>query len=485
MNDQFDDPSEAAVRSDAAARRSMLPAHRISSYGAAPMVRGIERAVAEAVGFAARGIDHPRVHAIVAPVAQPLVANVAAALRIDVSMTTDADEVEPMVAASDALLVNLGMLDGDRRQGIIAAVRAARAFVLDPVKVDRSPERLAFARELLAYGPKVVKGNAAEMAALGPLPKGTVGLTTGARDRIERDGTRVELSNGTALLDQMIATGCAAGLLVAAQLATHGDPLLAAIAGTTHLAIAGELAASDAHTLGPGSFAVRLLDDLAHLTRDQVFARLVLSRGAPDPRLYLLLGPDVADPVGLVNEAVAGGVSLVQWRDKTGGTADQVAIVRRLVAECGVPIVVNDRADVAAIAGADAIHVGHGDLTPAEASRLTGLPVGATIHSIAEANEMARHEIAYASVGGVFETTSKVNPNPPIAIEGFAKIAERVRALRRPCPVVAIAGIDADRARSLARAGADGIAVMSAITKSEDPRGAAAALRLAFEEGRR
>jgi len=202
-----------------------------------------------------------------------------------------------------------------------------------------------------------------------------------------------------------------------------------------------------------------------------------------DPSVYLVMGPDVADPVRLAKDAVAGGVSLIQWRDKTGSTADQVALVRALVAAVPVPVLVNDRADVALIAGAAGVHVGHGDLTPREARRIVGETaiVGVTIHTLDEAAAAIGEPIDYASVGGVYETTSKVNPNPPIGVDGFAAIAATFRAAG-PMPVVAIAGIDAARAAELRAAGADGVAVMSAITRAADPTAAARAIAAIFEE---
>lgn len=197
------------------------------------------------------------------------------------------------------------------------------------------------------------------------------------------------------------------------------------------------------------------------------------------------MGPDVADPVALARAAVAGGVGLIQWRDKSGSTADQVAAVRALVEAVPVPVLVNDRCDVAHAAGAAGVHVGHGDLTPAEARAIVGETaiVGLTVHTLAEAAAADGAPIDYASVGGVFETTSKHNPQPPIGIDGFAAIAARLREGRAALPVVAIAGIDAERARRLTEAGADGVAVMSAITRAADPRAAAAALRSAVKRG--
>lgn len=440
------------------------------------------KAIAAAIDRLVAGA-RPRIHALLAPVAQPLTANVATALGIDVSMTTDAEEVRPMAAGSDAILANLGMLDPARRAGIEAAVATGRPFVLDPVKIDRVPVRREFAAGLLANGPAIVKGNPAEMAALGALPAGAVSVTTGAVDRIARAGEiPTALVNGTPLLDRVIATGCAEGMLCAAMLPLAPDARIAATAAVSLLNVSAERAAAGA--AGPGTFAARLLDALAEADGASVVARLAV-RPAADLTAYLVLGPDVPDPAAIVREAVAGGVSLVQWRDKTGSTAEQVAAVRRLVAASAAPVLVNDRADVALAAGAAGVHVGHGDLDPWQARAIVGPEriVGLTVHTMEEAEAADGAPIDYASVGGVFETTSKTNPHPPIGIDGFRAITERLRR-DRPLPVCAIAGITAGRARALAAAGADGVAVMSAVTGAEDPRAAAAALAAAVREGR-
>ena len=417
-----------------------------------------------------------------APVAQPLAANVAAALGIDISMTTDAEAVETMAAGSDAVLANLGMLEPGRAAGIDSAVAAGRPFVLDPVKIDRVPARRDFARALANRKPAIVKGNAAEMAALGPVDGEAVCVTTGAVDTIAGAGrSAVRLANGTPLLDRVIATGCAAGVLCAAMLPLARDRHVAALAAVSLLNVAAERAASGAP--GPGTFAARLIDALAASDGPGI-AHAVRIAPPVDVSAYLVMGPDVADPSALVRAAALGGVSMVQWRDKTGSTGEQVEAVRALVAASPVPVVVNDRVDVAVAAGAAGVHVGHGDLDPWQARRIVGPEaiVGLTVHTLAEAAAADGAPIDYASVGGVFETTSKTNPDPPIGIEGFRAIAARLRR-DRPMPVCAIAGITAARAGELARAGADGVAVMSAVTKAEDPQAAAAALVAALGRG--
>lgn len=180
-----------------------------------------------------------------------------------------------MAARSDALLVNLGMMDRARRHGAMAAVASGCPFVLDPVKVDRSPARLGFAQRLLARSPAVVKGNVAEMAALAPLPQDRVAATTGPVDHVVQGRRTATLANGSAMLDRVIATGCAAGLLVAAMVAVEDDAFVATLAALALMGVAAEDAAERAQ--GPGSFAVALLDALAATDGAAVRAALRLN----------------------------------------------------------------------------------------------------------------------------------------------------------------------------------------------------------------
>lgn len=228
------------------------------------------RQIADAIN--AMRAARPRIHAIVSPVAQPLVANVAAALSIDISMTIDAVDVRAMVASSDGFLINLGMLDRDRREGAMAAVASGLPFVLDPVKVDRSGDRLGFAQALIEAQPRIIKGNIGEMAALGQIQTDAVCVTTGAEDEIVAEGRRVVVANDTPILSRVIATGCATGMLMTAISAVEDDSFVAAVSGAALMSVAGEVAAETAKL--PGSFAVALIDTLAELNGEEI-ARLV------------------------------------------------------------------------------------------------------------------------------------------------------------------------------------------------------------------
>ncbi len=198
-----------------------------------------------------------------------------------------------------------------------------------------------------------------------------------------------------------------------------------------------------------------------------------------DLSLYLVIGPDhcAGRPMADVAEAaVRGGAGIVQLRDKTSSTGRQIDDARELKARLTphhVPLLINDRVDVALAAGADGVHLGQSDMDPSDARRLLGTSaiIGVTVHTLDEARLVPCNQVDYVSIGGVFATTSKNNPNPPIDVTGCAEIAALF-----DLPLVAIAGITADNAASVIAAGVDGIAVISAVCAASDPSAAAADL---------
>lgn len=220
--------------------------------------------------------DQPRVHAVTSPVAAELTANVLLALGAQPSLTADPAEIEPFVHGCGAVLLNLGMLDGPRRESLPAALALARRLgkpiVLDPVYIEASPGRAALARALADPPVTVVKLNRAE-AAVGGLGLGEVVCVTGATDMVMSADRRLTLLNGHPLMARVTAMGCAAGAVIAAALAVERDGFAAAAAALAIMGVAGEMAGETAR--GPGSFAVAMLDALAALDADDLAARLI------------------------------------------------------------------------------------------------------------------------------------------------------------------------------------------------------------------
>jgi thiamine-phosphate pyrophosphorylase len=204
-----------------------------------------------------------------------------------------------------------------------------------------------------------------------------------------------------------------------------------------------------------------------------------------DVRLNAIVDPERANGRALDEIArltVAGGATLIQLRDKYGSTRRMIAEARAIkaaLAGTGVPLVINDRVDVALIAEADGVHVGQDDMCVADARRLLGPKaiIGLSIKTVALANGAPIDQLDYVGVGGVYATTSKDNPNTPIGVAGLAAIVAAFRARRPDLPVCGIAGIDATNAAPVIAGGADGVAVISALSAQNDPQAAARELR--------
>jgi hydroxyethylthiazole kinase len=206
----------------------------------------------------------PRVQCLTNTVAQQITANVLLAVGARVSMATHPDEVVDMTASADALLINLGTLDAARVAAIPRLLADRRVLakprVLDPVFVEHSPLRRALALQVIAAGPLIVKGNAAELAVLA-LPASVTRIETGAVDRMAGAGSVREISGGHPWMAEVTGLGCALGGLIAACAAVEADPVKAGVAALEAFARAGERAAARAS--GPGSFAVAFVDALA------------------------------------------------------------------------------------------------------------------------------------------------------------------------------------------------------------------------------
>ena len=204
-------------------------------------------------------------------------------------------------------------------------------------------------------------------------------------------------------------------------------------------------------------------------------------RRLPDLRLMLVTDAAMTARRGLVETvlaAVAGGVTIVQLRDKDASEDEMLATGRVLLtalAPLGVPLLVNDRVGVAAALGVH-LHIGQEDGDPASARSAIG-PDAILGLSVTRAAEMATVDgriVDYVGLGPVFPTGSKPDAAPALGLEAFGAIARDL-----PVPVVAIGGIDAANAAAVIAAGAVGVAVVSAICAADDPRAAAAALRRA------
>jgi thiamine-phosphate pyrophosphorylase len=187
------------------------------------------------------------------------------------------------------------------------------------------------------------------------------------------------------------------------------------------------------------------------------------------PRLYAIVDASLLPPglpalAGFAAELVAGGATLLQYRNKLAGTAAILSEARELrrVAK-GVTLIMNDRADLCLAAGFDGVHLGQDDLSVEAARKVVGSAtwVAISTHNTAQVREADSTAVDYIAVGPVFATSSKRNPDPAIGLEG---VREARRATQKP--LVAIGGIKRTNCRDVIAAGADSVAVISDLLES-------------------
>lgn len=189
------------------------------------------------------------------------------------------------------------------------------------------------------------------------------------------------------------------------------------------------------------------------------------------PALYAILDPDVVCRrlLHVAEVLVDAGVELIQLRDKHGSArriySEAVELVQRF-ASSRIRVIVNDRPDIARMAGAGGVHVGQDDLLVEDARSIMGMSpwVGISTHNVAQVRDADRTSADYVAVGPIFATVSKDNPDPVVGLE-FIRMARRLTRK----PLVAIGGITVESAADVFAAGADSIAVVRDLLAAPDP----------------
>jgi thiamine-phosphate pyrophosphorylase len=189
------------------------------------------------------------------------------------------------------------------------------------------------------------------------------------------------------------------------------------------------------------------------------------------PRLYAIVDstflPDRAELIAFAEELVAGGCTLLQYRNKNGNARVMLEQARELKRQVGpsVKLIMDDRADLCLVAGFDGVHVGQGDLSPESVREIIGsrMWLGVSTHNPEQLLEADRTSADYVAIGPVFSTSSKEKPDPVVSLEGVRRARELTRK-----PLVAIGGITRANAASVIEAGADSVAVISDLLR--EPR---------------
>jgi len=203
--------------------------------------------------------------------------------------------------------------------------------------------------------------------------------------------------------------------------------------------------------------------------------------------LYLVATPQLCthrSVENVVRDAVQGGVTVVQLRNKECSTAEYVSQAERLhgvLKPLGIPLIINDRVDVAMAVGAEGVHVGQTDMAPLLARRLMGddTVIGLSVDTPEQVLLADSLDVDYLGVGPIFATSTKPDTSPEWGCEGLRGVRRQSRHV-----LVAIGGINCSNAAEVMHAGADGIAVVSAICSAQNPMQRAAELRRIIENGR-
>ena len=189
------------------------------------------------------------------------------------------------------------------------------------------------------------------------------------------------------------------------------------------------------------------------------------------PRLYVILdaGLITSSERDCALRLAEAGVRLLQYRNKSASARQYLASSREIAETLqphGVSFFVNDRPDVAFLAGATGVHVGQDDLDVEQTRRVVGneMLVGVSTHNLEQFERAAASSADYIAVGPVFGTSSKVNPDPVVGLDFIRSVRGKTEK-----PIVAIGGISLERAASVMEAGADSVAVISGILSAPDP----------------
>lgn len=451
----------------------------------------------------------PLIHCITNPISMMQCANAVLALGARPIMAEHPREVKEITATADALLLNLGNISDTRMEAMEIAFEEAVSMgipvVIDAVGVACSSLRRDFIMSLLdkrkSGGLFVVKGNYSEIMAIcdesyrasgvdareGITPErilevskelaqkfSAVILASGSTDVVTDGESAAYINDGCPELSKITGTGCMLGAICATLLASDRK-MDSVIRACKILGTAGELSRDR-----NGTFLVKLLDNLSLMNE-----KILEERGeVKSLSLYL-----VTDSTGLsedvflqkVEAALKGGVTFLQIREKDRPAREYIELAKKvhdIVRRYNVPMVVDDRVDVAMAVDAEGVHLGQSDMPVDVARRIMGQDkiIGATAKTVEQAMIAQKLGADYLGVGAIYPTTTKVKT-----------VLTSVDTLRDICgavsiPVNAIGGLNKDNVDILKGVPIAGICVVSAIMKAEDSEAAARKLKQKIKE---
>lgn len=465
---------------------------------------------------------NPLVICITNDVVRTFTANGLLAIGASPIMSECSEDLKDLIVYASALLINIGTLTPDKVSYYKEAIKLAKTHevpvVLDPVGCHAGAYRLSVVLDLIKTGSiSLLRGNQSEIKAIydalspddtvnnSTAGKGVDGaqvedsaviayrlarlincpvVATGEEDYVS-DGTRVfAVPHGHSIMTAVTGTGCLLGAVLAAFLEIY-HPFKNSLSIGEFLAYAlayyGQAGESAVMTSGikPGSFSVAFMDALytlddAMLVSENRIRPIVV----PDQlQVYFVCGTQDTGLnkkrlLEIVEDACRGGITCFQFREKGDGTLEgqqKLELAQQLQQICAkydVLFIVNDDVELAVAVNADGVHVGQDDMCLEDVRNIVGHKVvGISIHSI---EELHKTDVLYADcvgVGPMYTTSSKPDAQEPCGPERIAEL--QTQGLTLPC--VGIGGITIDNAMAVLRAGACGVAVISAIAHAEKP----------------
>lgn len=469
---------------------------------------------------------NPLVICITNDVVRTFTANGLLAIGASPIMSECSEDLKDLIVHASALLINIGTLTPDKASYYKEAIQLAKVHevpvVLDPVGCHAGAYRLSVVLDLIKTGNiSLLRGNQSEIKAVydalshddtannSTAGKGVDGaqvedsaviayrlarvincpvVATGEEDYVS-DGTRVfAVPHGHPIMTAVTGTGCLLGAVLAAFFSAYypckdsmsiGEFLAYALA---YYGLAGEIAVKTSG-IKPGSFSVAFMDALYTLDDTGLMSKNhIRPIVVPDQlQVYFVCGTQDTGLnkkrlLQIVEEACRGGVTCFQFREKGDGTLEgqqKLELAQRLQQICAkyhVLYIINDDVELAVAVNADGIHVGQDDMCLEDVRNIVGHKVvGISIHSI---EELHKTDVLYADcvgVGPMYTTSSKPDAQEPCGPERIAEL--QAQGLNLPC--VGIGGITLDNTMAVLRAGACGVAVISAIAHAENPYEAA------------
>ncbi|MBR5856102.1 MAG: hydroxyethylthiazole kinase [Bacteroidales bacterium] len=448
----------------------------------------------------------PLVHNITNYVVMNNSANALLAIGASPVMAHWVSEMEEMTSIASSLVINIGTLDDKWIDGMLAAGKAANKrgipIVLDPVGAGATSQRTDAAMKIIELcRPTIIRGNASEIMALVDASvksrgvdssacsddaldsakklaseTGAVVVISGETDYIT-DGKEVHrVEGGDPVMTTVTGMGCTSTAIVGAFAAAVKNPMVAATAAMAVMSLAGERAA--ANSKGNGSMQLNFLDELYRLNGADFHCRNEKVKNYL--KLYLVtdrtlsLGRTLEE---VVSEAVEGGVTMVQLREKEASTGEFIELalrVKNILKPYNVPLIINDRIDVALAVDADGVHIGQSDMLYSDARKILGPEkiIGLSVENLDDLVNANGLDVDYVGISPVYGTPTKTDTAEPFGLEG---LKEAVRLSLHP--TVAIGGMNHNTAADVVATGCDGIAVVSAISSAENIKEASSELK--------